>query len=254
MRNRRLDAFIIATVPAGVRDWLRARQRHLRLQRVRAGTVDMGDLRRLSPISGVFAKDRGLAVDRYYIEQFLAAHSADLRGRVLEIGDAFYTNKFGGSRVTQSDVLHVVAGNPAATIVADLTTADNISSNLFDCILLTQTLQMIYDLRAALAHLHRILKPDGVLLVTCGGITKIARREGIDAWGEYWHLTAQAAQHLFAEFFPPQNVKLQVYGNVLAATALLYGLAAEELTPRELDFCDADYEVLIAVRAVKKRD
>jgi SAM-dependent methyltransferase len=251
MRNRRLDAFIIATVPASLRLWLRAQQRHFRLQRVRAGTVEMGSLRRLSPISGVFAKDRGLAIDRYYIEQFLAGHSSDIHGRVLEIGDAYYTKKFGGSRVTQSDILHVVAGNPEATIVADLTAADNLPDNLFDCIILTQTLQMIYDMRAALHHLHRILKPSGVVLVTGSGITKIARREGMDAWGEYWHLTTQSAQRLFAEFFPLQNVNVQVYGNVLSATALLYGLAAQELTPRELDFRDADYEVLIAIHAVK---
>jgi SAM-dependent methyltransferase len=252
MRNRRLDALVIKTIPSGVRTRLRAAQKRLRLQSTPVGTVDLGSWNRLTPISGVFGRDRGLPIDRYYIEQFLAANASDIQGRVLEIGDAFYTTKFGGDRVTHSDVLHVRAGNPLATIVADLTRADNIPTDTFDCIILTQTLQMIYPLRAALAHVQRILKPGGVLLVTGSGITKIARREGIDDWGEYWHITGQGAQHLLQEFFPAANVHVQIYGNVLTAAANLYGMAAEEFTSDALDYCDADYEVLVTIRAQKE--
>ena len=56
-----------------------------------------------------------------------------------------------------------------------------------------------------------------------------------------------------SEVFPPEHVSVTVYGNVLAATALLYGLASTELRRDELDTRDPDYEVLIAVRAVKPR-
>lgn len=38
---------------------------------------------------------------------------------------------------------------------------------------------------------------------------------------------------------------------VLASAAFLYGLAAQELTREELDQHDADYELLVAVRATK---
>lgn len=251
MRNRKLDAWIATNVPLSLRQWVRAQQKRFRLQGTRVGTVEMGDLRRLKPLSGVFGKDRGMPIDRYYIEQFLTAHTGDIRGRVLEMGDAYYTEKFGGTRVTQSDVLHVKEGNPLATMVADLTRADAIADDLFDCIILTQTLQMIYPMRDALAHLARILKPGGVLLVTGSGITKMARREGIDDWGEYWHMTGQAARHLFGEFFPAERVQVRVYGNVLTAAANLYGMAAEELTQDELDYLDEDYEVVVTVRAVK---
>jgi SAM-dependent methyltransferase len=167
------------------------------------------------------------------------------------VGDRFYTKKYGGDRVTTSDVLHLVEGNPEATIVADLTNADDIAPDSFDCIICTQTLQMIYDIRAALEHLRRILKPGGVLLVTSHGISKIGRREGIDPWGEYWRLTTQSANLLFQECFPSTNIKIEVYGNVLSAIASLHGLAAEELNQNELDYSDPDYEVLVAVRAVK---
>lgn len=230
---------------------LRAWQRRHRLQWPRHGSVEFGMLRRTTPISRVFGYDRGMPIDRYYIESFLARHRLDIRGRVLEIGDPYYTKKFGGDRVTASDALHYVPGSPDATIIADLTCADAIPSNTFDCIILTQTLQMIFDFRAAMRHIHRILKPGGVLLMTSGNISRIARREGTDPWGEYWHFTSQSLRRIFIDFFPEGNTTITVYGNVFSAAAFLYGLAAEELHRNELDNSDPDFEVLNAVRAVK---
>lgn len=242
---------IATVVPLDVRSWLRAKQRRYQFPWSRVGTVKFNNLWRVIPISRVFGWNRGLPIDRYYIEQFLSAHTSDIKGRVLEMGDNLYTQKFGGSRVSRSDVLHVVEGNPEATIVADLTCANHIPSDTFDCIICTQTLQMIYDVRAALRHIYRILKPGGVLLATSHGITKIGRREGVDPWGEYWHFTAQSAQRLLKELFPTNNTRVDVYGNVLTAIAFLHGLAAEELRKEELDYFDPDYEVIITVRSVK---
>ncbi len=241
-----------ALVPVRARRWLLVQRRRLGLLRPRLGTVEFGNLRRVTPISLTFGIDRGLPIDRYYIERFLLARAADIEGHVLEIGDDSYTRKFGGDRVTKSDVLHVVEGNPLATIVADLTRADHIASNTFDCIILTQTLQMIYDVHAALRHLHRILKPRGVLLVTSHGISKIGRHEGRDAWGEHWHFTTQSIRRLFLESFPEAALEVEAHGNVLAAVAFLHGLATEELNADELDYRDPDYEVLITVRALKE--
>jgi len=244
----------LATVllPLRLREWLRARQRKYRLQSVPFGTVDFGGLRRLDPISPIFGKDRDLlSVERYYIEKFLSTHAGDVKNRVLEMGDPNYTHKFGGDRVTQSDVLNYVPGNPKATIVADLTTAENISDNSFDCIIITQTLQMIFDVPAAIHNLHRILKPGGVVLATSHGITRVARREGVDSWGEYWHFTSQSTKRLFGEVFPDENVTIQTYGNVLTTIGSLHGLGAAELSPQELDYCDPNYELLVTVRAEK---
>ena len=124
------------------------------------GQVRFGSLRRLHPIGDVFGVKRGQSVDRcidrYYITAFLARHAADIHGHVLEIADDTYTRRFGGDHVQCADVLHAVPGNPAATIVADLTSATNVPSARFDCIILTQTLQYIYDLRAALRTVHRL--------------------------------------------------------------------------------------------------
>jgi hypothetical protein len=51
--------------------------------------------------------------------------------------------------------------------------------------------------------------------------------------------------------FGGANVRARSYGNVLAATSFLWGVAIEELEQDELDYLDPSYPVTIAVRAVK---
>lgn len=236
------------TLPAPVHRWL-GTQLHGDRYLPPVGVVSFGSLRRVKPISRAFGYDRGLPIDRYYIENFLAHYANDIQGRVLEIGDNSYTRRFGGDRVTKSDVLHIMEGNPEATIVADLTCADNIPSDSFDCFILTQTLHLIYDVRTALKTLYRILKPGGVVLATFPGISQLAH----DQWGDYWYwsFTTRSGRQLFEEVFPAANVKVETYGNVLAAISFLQGLAVEELRSEELEYRDPNYEVLITVRAVK---
>src|SRR5258708_2013151 len=146
----------------------------------------LGTLRRVTPLSDSWGFDRGTPVDRYYIEQFLEQHRQDIRGRVLEIRDSTYTNRF-GSAVEQRDVLDLNSSNAQATLIADLAAADGVSSNLFDCFVLTQTLQFIYDTRSALTHTCRILRPGGVLLATVPSVSRLAPRYGLAT--EYWRFT-----------------------------------------------------------------
>jgi hypothetical protein len=48
----------------------------------------LGALWRTQPIRPSFGFKSGQCIDRYYIERFLNDYSADIRGCVLEIGDA----------------------------------------------------------------------------------------------------------------------------------------------------------------------
>lgn len=216
------------------------------------GWIRFGSLRRLTPISSEWGSERGLPIDRYYIEQFLANHTTDIRGHVLEVGTAEYTRAFGGDKVIKSDVLHVAEENPGVTIIGDLTQLEHIPSNEFDCIILTQTLQYIYDLYSAAKTLCRILKPDGVVLVSVPGISKISRYD-MDRWGSYWSFTSLSTRRIFEAVFPPANIHTKVFGNILVSIAFLHGLAAEELSQKELEFVDPDYELLITLRAVKPK-
>jgi SAM-dependent methyltransferase len=237
-------------LPRGARTKIVETQRKYGLQWPRTGAVKFADLRRVTPISPIFGMDRGTPIDRHYIEAFLAAHASDIRGRALELGDATYIKRF-GTDVEKIDVLHVVAGNPEATIIADLTDAGHIPSDAFDCIIFTQALQMIYDMKAAMRTLYRILKPGGVILMTTHGTSKIARRLGRDDWGEYWRLTAQGVEALVKDVAPTAELTLKSCGNVLSAAAFLYGLAAEDLDRRELDAVDEDFEVVLGARIRK---
>lgn len=254
MANASSDSFFLKLVrkllPQNARTAIVEAQRKYGLQWPRTGKVKLGDLRRLTPISRIFGMDRGKPIDRYYIEKFLAENAASICGRALELGDATYINRF-GKGVSQIDVLHVVAGNPDATIIADLTDAEHIPSDAFDCIIFTQALQMIYDMRAAMRTLYRILKPGGVILMTTHGTSKIARRLGRDDWGEYWRLTAQGIEALIRDAAPDAELKIASYGNVLSAAAFLYGLAAEDLKRSEIDEIDEDFEVVLGARIRK---
>jgi len=229
----------------------RARRRIVRaLRHPAVGRVDFGDLRRTTPISREWGFDRGRAIDRHYIEAFLAAQAASIHGRVLEIGTREYTERFGGSRVERSDVLHVSDRAPGVTIVADLTRGDGLPDDAFDCVLMTQTLQFIHDYAAALRTVQRILRPGGTALLTFPGITPISRHD-MDRWGDHWRFTSRSTRDVFAAAFPGGEVAVTVYGNVLSAAAFLYGVAAEELSAEELDHVDPDFEVLIGVAARK---
>jgi hypothetical protein len=218
----------------------------------RAGRpVRWGSLRRTTPVSRAFGLDRGLPVDRHYIEQFLERNSGDIRGRVLEIGDDTYTRRFGRDRVTQSSVLHVAPGNPNASIVGDLESGLGIPAEAFDAFILTQTLQFIFGVQAAVTNAYVALREAGVILATVPGISQISRYD-MDRWGDYWRFTDAAAHRLFDPVFGVENVHVETHGNVLAACAFLEGVTAAELTSEELSTTDPDYPVIVTIRAQKR--
>jgi SAM-dependent methyltransferase len=222
---------------------------HRRLRRV-TRPAWLGTIRRTRPLSDVWGRDRGTPVDRYYIERFLEQEKACIRGRVLEVMNADYTRRF-DSGVERSDVLDVNPDNPLATVVADLSAADAIASDSFDCFILTQTLQYLYDVPAAVAHAHRILRPGGTLLCTLPAVSRIGRRY-LDS--EYWRFTAASCSCVFEEAFGNGSVVVRSRGNVLVAVAFLIGMAYEELSKRELESDDPCFPVLITVRATKGSD
>jgi SAM-dependent methyltransferase len=208
----------------------------------------LGTLRRTTPLSLRWGADRGTPIDRWYIERFLEGHRGDIRGRVLEVKDAGYTRRFGHD-VTAMDVIDIYPANPEATVVVDLTAADAVPADSYDCFILTQTLQFIRDPRAALRHAHRILRPGGVLLATAPTASRVIRQ--FDYLEDYWRFTTSACTALFTERFGASAVDVRGRGNVLVSIAFLTGLAAEELSRRELETDDPDFPVLVTVRAVK---
>lgn len=215
---------------------------------------------RTVPVSREYGFDRGLPVDRYYIEDFLrrfAGHpgyaEGALAGRVLEIGGRDYADRFVSPQregEVHVDVLHADAANPEATIVGDVTAPGVLPAGTFDCIICTQTLQVLWDVPAALQNLADALAPGGVLLATVPGISA-AMTPDRDQWGDWWRFTSSSVRRLAEAAFPGGQVHVEAYGNVLTATSFLHGISVQELRPGELELRDPAYEVVIALRAVK---
>jgi len=210
---------------------------------------NLGDLRRTTPFDA-WGSGRGGSIVRVYIGQFMEQHADDIRGRALEIAGDEYIRKYGGA-VRQTDILDVVSDNPKATIIADLAAAPNIPDDTFDCVLVTQVLSWIYDVRAPLRTAHRILAPGGVLLATTPGIARIAPVES-KLFGEWWHFTSMSAKRVTEEVFGVGNVEIRTFGNVLSAAGFLFGLGQYDLTPAELAVHDPAFEVIVGIRAVKR--
>lgn len=210
--------------------------------------VRLGSLGSTWPLGENWGYDRGTPVDRWYVERFLAAHRGDITGRVLEVKDSGYTDRFGQALIERA-VLDVNPGNPLATHVADLGTAEVLPSAAFDCFILTQTLQFVFDLRAAIGHAHRILRPGGVLLATLPVTSRICAPPLTD----HWRFTPLVATRLLEDAFGPGAVAVAGHGNVLAQVAFLEGLAAEDLSGAELACDDERFPLVVCARAVRAR-
>ena len=213
------------------------------------GAIDFGHFGTPRPISQDFGWDRGTPVDRYYVTKFLAASAQEIAGRVLEIGDDEYSRTFGGSKITHQDVLHLDLANPKATLTGDLTRAGVLPRDTFDCIILTQTLQLIFHLDQAIASLHSALKSGGVLLLTVPGISQVDRGEWGSNW--CWSFTGASIRQLFEPRFGTDHMTIQSFGNVFAATTFLQGLSLEEINQSNLEQHDPAYPVIVTLRARK---
>ena len=235
----------------GELDRLRAQAAHHRAYLSHHGHagVDWGDLRRAHPVSRDWGYDRGQPVDRRYIDEFMAVHSSDVKGAVLEVQEDDFTRAFGGPRVDESSVLDIDSANTRATVLADLRAAPEIPSNRFDCIILTQTLHVIEDMAAALSECHRILKPGGVLLATVPAASRVCLEYGED--GDFWRATPAGARALFRFAFTPSHTSATAFGNVLTNTAFLQGFATSELTEEEFAAPDPYFPALTGIRARK---
>lgn len=200
-----------------------------------------------APLSGLWGWDRGRPVHRLYLDQFLNEFRADIAGHCLEFEAPMYAPRFGGDAVTQLDILHLDDTNPRATLVADLTRPNDLPSDRFDCIVCTHVLHVIFDVRRAVAELHRILRRGGVLLVAVPHVSMADP----ELFTEYWRFTADGVAALLGEAFEAENVTIRSYGNSLTTAGDLRGLVTHEFTEAELSAHDPRFTLEVCGRAVK---
>ena len=202
------------------------------------------------PVSRLFGTDRGIAVDRYYIERFLEKNKNLIHGNCMEIAENTYTLRYGEERVEKADILHV-EGTGMNAVKGDLATGEGIKDNVYDCAIITQTLMFIFDIQSVARNIYRMLKKDGAALITVSGISQISRYDA-ERWGSYYSFHEDVIRKLFVPLFGEENVEVHSYGNVKTATALLYGLCCEDLREKDFAVDDKDYPVIISA-VLKKR-
>jgi hypothetical protein len=210
--------------------------------------------RRLQPLGS--GKSEGLSVIRYYWVDFLMQHRQDICGHALEIGETTTIRLFGGDAVSQADALDLAPHNPEVRVVADLSRADHVSGAQYDCFVNQFTAAVIYDIRSALYHAVRLLKPGGVLLINFWCLDYYLYR-GLDmGTGEplymyHWFTPIQVEQLLHDIGLAEADYTLNVYGNLLTRMAFLMNVPAKEFTRQELDHADPGLPLLICARIVR---
>lgn len=212
--------------------------------------VNWYNLRSIIPISSTFGLDRGTPIDRVYIEHFLELKKKFIKGDVLEIGENTYTKKF-GTIDCNSLVFHFDKTNKEADIIGDLTNYKDLPKNKADCFILTQTLNFIYDYKSAIIGIDRMLKKNGVALITVAGLVNISKYD-YERWGDFYRFTDLTIKKSLGDIFGEENVEVETYGNLLTVTSLLHGISSEELSKDELFYNDRNYQLIITAKVLKK--
>lgn len=210
--------------------------------------------RRLAPVGG--GQSNGLSVIRYYWADFLERRRADIRGHALEIGETTTLREFGGTALIQADALDLAPHSPEVRVVTDLSRADAVPGEVYDCFVNQFTTCVIYDIEAAVYHAIRLLKPGGVLLINFWCVDFYLHRgldmgTGAPLYMYHWFTPIQV-QDLFRRLgLGDGDLHVAVYGNLLTRMAFLLNLPANEFTAQELDHVDPGQPLLICVRAVR---
>jgi SAM-dependent methyltransferase len=213
-------------------------------------------LRRLHPLAD--GRQRGLPIVRHYWAQFLESHRADIRGRGLEIGTTETIRHYGGSALTDADAIDLAPHTPEVTVVADLTRADELPGDTYDCFVNQFTMHLIYDLDSALYHSLRLLKPGGVMLANFPSV-EYCFDHGLDmgTGGRlfvFWQFTPLQVENLFRRCgLADTDYSLELFGNLFARVAYQMNIPADELTRGELEHVDPGHPLLICARIVKPK-
>jgi SAM-dependent methyltransferase len=208
------------------------------------GSTDLGDFRHIRPLCPDYGYSRGTPIDRFYLGQFVAEFRDTVIGVALEIGGR-RSNKhaYGFSRTTEylAMDMHV---DDEVDVVGDAHNSEAHPEGRFDSIILFNVLEHCDEPWTVVRNVHRWLKTGGVVLCA---VPNAQRIHGDPK--DYWRILPDGFSSLFKSF---AITKLKTYGNLLTVHASLSGIAAEELTQKDLEQNNPDYPVVTCIAARKK--
>ena len=200
----------------------------------------------VEPVSRLFGFDRGTPIDRYYMDKFLTDNTIAMPNpqNTFEVGESTYSEKF--YKNANHEILMFEKG-------MDLTRPETIRQNYYDVFICTQVFNFIYDVKDAIRAAFSLLRDGGIMLCTVAGNISQVSRSDMENYGHFWGFTYLGIQRLVEETFGVQNVKVFPYGNAMAATAFIQGVAVEDLEEKEkLDMIDPDYAITVGIVAKKR--
>lgn len=204
----------------------------------------------LNPLSRRFGLEYGKAIDRFYIEKFLADNKSNIKGIAMEIAEDRYTKMF-GENVVETMILHVNGWGGMNVIKGNLATGEGLVENSVDCLICTQTLQFIYDIHSVVKNIYKVLKPGGTAMITVPLLSQLSLYD-YQNWGCYWRFTDQSMKKILLESFDEREIKVYTYGNMKAAMAFLYGICQEEMRQSDLEYYDEQFPLIIGATCRKK--
>ena len=216
------------------------------LKKLHVGSMSNKTIRELplKPLSYDYGMSRnGHSIARYYIDCFVREHIKDIKGTVMEIGDARYS-VLGGNAVRKQQILVLEGKTEGNYIKGNLETGEGFLDESVDCFILTNVFSCLFDIQKAIYYAGRCLKKGGKAIITVPGIAALSRPDN-ETYGQFWRFTPLGIRSLLEKNIPEAHVSIKQYGNVKASVAFLYGLTVEELTQEELDYNDSSYPLLI---------
>lgn len=202
----------------------------------------------VKPISTIYGIERGVPIDRFYIERFLTENKKYIKGHCLELLENNYTIKYGGNNILKSDILDLDLNNKRANIFGDLKNLKNIiNDNSYDCVILTQVLQFIDNCQEAISECYRILKPGGALLITVPCLGRMDCASGVE--GDFWRFTSASINYLLKDKF--DKTMVSSVGNVKTGISFWIGLSQQDIKKSSYNYNDENFPMLVTAVAIK---
>jgi len=199
------------------------------------GALDWGDLRRRTPLCPAFGSGRGTPIDRWYLDRFVEDVRNTITGEVLAIGGARSDRLHFGLRSASAFRILDVVERTGVDIVGDVHDRSLVDAASLDSTLLFNVLEHCLDPRAVVANVRHWLRPGGRCFVMVPNAQRLHA-----APVDLWRFSAAGLAELFQGW---AAVDVRSYGNLTTVLASHLGIAAEELSPHELELVQADHPV-----------